>query len=956
MCFGVFTLHSAPYGADNSVGEGYKHRAPPEQGPKQQNRSFSGKATYTEKRREEKLMSKDIPPLKAAFNSQLVDASGQPNLVKNSSQLDEVFWILLNNQTAELVVKPLGANVDENHYNFLFEFSPGVFTRTPVLEGWDVYATKDNDGRILSLYVALSGSQNLSIAPNATNKAALTYSDAIPKDPGLNTVNISLTTGQNVYLGGHELPPSTYSFFISLVQGNTPMISAPPLAVGFVGRRTVLNDGHSNNDFAFALTNMTEAPLSLTPDVLFTVWFDAAPDQPNKAYPAALARIEDLTANDFLLTPPDKWRVIPPIKAADQVPGNPQWQIRVTENLALDPQDPAIFKFGVLRTPLDPGMSRMYLQIDGLPGFRPFVLLAQLEKTPLSYGSIHGQGLYLSAAGNLTRENPQDLTKESGLYVQQTGNGPAAIFNGGNVGIGTETNLPAAKLHIMDSDQNLDGGTVIVGTSSGPTLRFGCESSYAWIQSYSAPLVINAAPRPMGIGIATPGSTLSVNGGVAIGNTFAQKNTTVGENELAVEKKIGIGVTTPGSALSVVGGAAIGKAYAQITTHVAENNLAVEGSVGIGTSDPGSDLSVAGGVAIGTTYALKATNKKIAANNLAVQGKVGIGTNDPSNQLDVESEDGIRFSLKRGGQLLIGANNDKSVQLVAAGPKGGSSASADFMYLGGSATPNQGLPKMILNATEVDVQATTTAISGDLTMSGDINVKGTKVINLGSDVPGKEVSAGRIAYALWTTGALDIVGAGTQGGERNIKLWDNIYVPGNIWQFMQYNQRWMALWPSGSSTGAWYNFGPQSSDLNLKSDVQTVSAALDKVRRLAAVTFRWNESALARFTGDIEKTISAGPEATEEEQQKVWKAERERRRKELETPRLGVIAQDVEAVLPEAVTTDPDGFKSVHYDQLIALLIEAVKEQDQVVTAQAATLERLQVEIQELKQAILKDQ
>ena len=47
MCFGVFTLHSAPYGADNSVGEGYKHRAPPEQGPKQQNRSFSGKATYT---------------------------------------------------------------------------------------------------------------------------------------------------------------------------------------------------------------------------------------------------------------------------------------------------------------------------------------------------------------------------------------------------------------------------------------------------------------------------------------------------------------------------------------------------------------------------------------------------------------------------------------------------------------------------------------------------------------------------------------------------------------------------------------------------------------------------------------------------------------------------------------------------------------------------------------------
>jgi hypothetical protein len=40
----------------------------------------------------------------------------------------------------------------------------------------------------------------------------------------------------------------------------------------------------------------------------------------------------------------------------------------------------------------------------------------------------------------------------------------------------------------------------------------------------------------------------------------------------------------------------------------------------------------------------------------------------------------------------------------------------------------------------------------------------------------------------------------------------------------------------------------------------------------------------------------------------------------------GVIAQDVEAVMPQAVTTGPDGMKSVEYDQLIAPLIEAVKE------------------------------
>ncbi len=43
-------------------------------------------------------------------------------------------------------------------------------------------------------------------------------------------------------------------------------------------------------------------------------------------------------------------------------------------------------------------------------------------------------------------------------------------------------------------------------------------------------------------------------------------------------------------------------------------------------------------------------------------------------------------------------------------------------------------------------------------------------------------------------------------------------------------------------------------------------------------------------------------------------------------PAFGVIAQDVETVMPEAVATDSNGVKSVEYDQLIAPLIEAVKQ------------------------------
>jgi hypothetical protein len=40
---------------------------------------------------------------------------------------------------------------------------------------------------------------------------------------------------------------------------------------------------------------------------------------------------------------------------------------------------------------------------------------------------------------------------------------------------------------------------------------------------------------------------------------------------------------------------------------------------------------------------------------------------------------------------------------------------------------------------------------------------------------------------------------------------------------------------------------------------------------------------------------------------------------------VGVIAQEVEKVLPEAVAQRPDGIKAVKYDRLTCLLIEAVK-------------------------------
>ena len=42
---------------------------------------------------------------------------------------------------------------------------------------------------------------------------------------------------------------------------------------------------------------------------------------------------------------------------------------------------------------------------------------------------------------------------------------------------------------------------------------------------------------------------------------------------------------------------------------------------------------------------------------------------------------------------------------------------------------------------------------------------------------------------------------------------------------------------------------------------------------------------------------------------------------------IGVIAQEIEQILPEVVTTRPNGYKAVRYEKIVALLIEAVKDQ-----------------------------
>lgn len=84
-----------------------------------------------------------------------------------------------------------------------------------------------------------------------------------------------------------------------------------------------------------------------------------------------------------------------------------------------------------------------------------------------------------------------------------------------------------------------------------------------------------------------------------------------------------------------------------------------------------------------------------------------------------------------------------------------------------------------------------------------------------------------------------------------------------------------------------------TSDINLKTKIETITGALAKVTTLSGITFNWNEKAQGK----------------------------DQIRRE-----AGVIAQQIQEVLPEAVVERENGNLAVRYEQLVPLLIEAIKE------------------------------
>lgn len=151
------------------------------------------------------------------------------------------------------------------------------------------------------------------------------------------------------------------------------------------------------------------------------------------------------------------------------------------------------------------------------------------------------------------------------------------------------------------------------------------------------------------------------------------------------------------------------------------------------------------------------------------------------------------------------------------------------------------------------------------------------------------------------------------------------------------------IWCSGSQLFA--------SDGRLKKNIETIDSPLSKILRLRGVMYDWvtpeEEMALSPVSmkADTTRHFLTQAQMIEAETQNAASSEIKQKMIEERTERktIGLIAQEVEQVLPEVVRTNENGLLGISYNQLIGLLIEGIKEQQ-------IQIEQLQQDIEALQQ------
>jgi hypothetical protein len=158
-------------------------------------------------------------------------------------------------------------------------------------------------------------------------------------------------------------------------------------------------------------------------------------------------------------------------------------------------------------------------------------------------------------------------------------------------------------------------------------------------------------------------------------------------------------------------------------------------------------------------------------------------------------------------------------------------------------------------------------------------------------------------------GGSQVIGAGYAGA--TVAPANGLLVQGELGVGYTTNPGTYQLYVNGNTwTSGVYSF----SDMRWKEHVEPLTDAVAKVMQLRPVSYD--------FVKDSKLHFPKGHQ-------------------------IGFIAQELEKVVPEVVTTNNDGYKGVAYQNLTALLAQAVKDQQGEIT-------RLNTQIEQLQAAIIR--
>jgi len=91
-----------------------------------------------------------------------------------------------------------------------------------------------------------------------------------------------------------------------------------------------------------------------------------------------------------------------------------------------------------------------------------------------------------------------------------------------------------------------------------------------------------------------------------------------------------------------------------------------------------------------------------------------------------------------------------------------------------------------------------------------------------------------------------------------------------------------------------------SSDRRLKENIQNIENPLQKINKINGVNFDWTQKYIDDHGGE----------------DPIYNRKKD----------VGIIAQEIEEVMPEVVAERSDGYKAVRYEKIVALLIEGIKD------------------------------